>query len=100
MTTESTVWSLYVLRCSEGSLYTGITTDVPRRIREHTVGSRGARYLRGRAPLQLVFEVAIGDRGAASRAEHRVKRLSKREKEALLAAPGELRERILKFASG
>ncbi len=100
MTAESAVWSLYVVRCADRSLYTGITTDVSRRLREHNDGNRGARYLRGRAPLTLVFEVAVGNRSAASRAEHRVKLLSKNEKESLLASPDILRRRVLEFAGG
>jgi putative endonuclease len=58
---------------------------VARRLEEHERGIRGAKYLRGRAPLQLVFELAAGDRAAAQRLEHRVKRLSRTAKEALVA---------------
>ena len=98
MSAEAVVWSLYVLRCADRSLYTGISTDVARRLREHRDSARGARYLRGRAPLTLVFEVPVGDRSAASRAENRVKSLSKTEKESLLASPDTLRQRVLEFA--
>ena len=77
-------YSLYILRCGDGSLYTGIALDVARRLDEHRNGLRGAKYLRGRAPLELVFEQAAGDRAQAQRLEHRVKRLSKSEKEALI----------------
>ena len=55
-----------------------------RRLQEHESGIRGAKYLRGRSPLELVFEQAAGDRAAALRLEHRVKRLSRTEKEALI----------------
>ena len=78
-------FSLYIIRCADESLYTGIAVDVARRLREHQAGLRGAKYLRGRGPLQLVFEQAVGDRSAASSAEHRVKRLDKAAKEALVA---------------
>ena len=78
-------FSLYVVRCADGSLYTGIAVDVTRRLREHEAGLRGAKYLRGRGPLQLVFQQAVGDRGTASSAEHRVKRLDKAAKESLVA---------------
>ena len=78
-------YSLYILRCSDGSLYTGIAIDVAKRLREHESGKRGAKYLRGRGPLQLVFEQSLGDRGAATRAEHRVKRLDRSQKAALVA---------------
>jgi len=76
-------YSLYIVRCRDGTLYTGIAIDVDRRLRAHA-GPRGARYLRGRGPLRLVFSECVGDRAAASRAEHRIKRLSRQEKEALI----------------
>lgn len=78
------VYSVYILRCGDGSLYTGIATDVSRRICEHQTSSRGAKYLRGRGPLQLAFEQEIGDRGSATRIEYCLKSLSKADKEALV----------------
>jgi len=78
-------FSLYILRCADSSLYTGIANDVCRRLDEHRLGSRGAKYLRGRQPFELVFEYVVGDRGAAARLESRIKRLSKRQKEDLVA---------------
>ena len=77
-------YSLYILRCADGSLYTGIALDDARRLEEHRNGTRGAKYLRGRTPVELVFERPAGDRAAALRLEHRVKRLSKSDKEALI----------------
>ena len=77
-------YSLYILRCADGSLYTGIALDVARRLEEHRNGVRGAKYLRGRTPVELVFERPAGDRAAALRLEYRVKRLSRTEKEALI----------------
>jgi putative endonuclease len=79
------IFSLYILRCADDSLYTGIATDVHRRLAEHRSGSRGAKYLRGRQPLRLEFFREVGDRAAASALEHRVKRLTRAEKEALIA---------------
>ena len=79
------LWSLYLVRCSEGTLYTGITTDVSERFAQHCEGgARAAKYLRGRGPLQLVFSAEVGDRSEASRLEWRVKKLSKAQKERLL----------------
>jgi putative endonuclease len=78
-------YSLYIVRCSDGSLYTGIATDVERRIQEHQDGIRGAKYLRGKSPLRLEFEQCLGNRSVASRAEYHVKRLDKEQKEALIA---------------
>ena len=79
------LFSLYVVRCADGSLYTGIAVGVTKRLREHESGTRGAKYLRGKGPLRLVFEQSVGDRSAASSAEHRVKQLDKSAKEALVA---------------
>jgi putative endonuclease len=66
-------------------VYTGITTDVARRIDEHRAGKRGARYLRARRPIELLYATPVGDRSAASVAEHAVKSLDKSQKEALAA---------------
>ncbi len=78
-------YSVYIVRCADGSLYTGIAVDVARRIDEHECGRRGARYLRGRGPLKLEFAERVGDRGAATRIELRLKRLAKPDKERLIA---------------
>ncbi len=77
-------WYLYLIRTRNGSLYTGITTDVTRRITEHRQ-NKGSKYLRGRGPLRLVFKAKIGSQSAASKIEAKVKRLSKAGKEALVA---------------
>ncbi len=73
-------YTLYILRCADGSLYTGIASDVDARLEEHQRGRRGAKYLRGRAPFELVYTQAAGDRSAAQALEYRVKRLSRRAK--------------------
>lgn len=79
-------WYLYMVRCRDGTLYTGIATDVARRLEEHEGrGSKGAKYLRGRGPLSLVFKVKVGDKGLALRLECKVKRLSKYRKEELIS---------------
>ena len=80
----ATVYSVYMVRCADGSLYTGIATDVTRRLSEHQSSTRGAKYLRGRGPLLLVFEEEVGDRSSASRVEHHLKSLAKADKEALV----------------
>lgn len=77
------MWYLYLVRCNDGSLYTGISTDVERRFAAHAA-NRGARRLRGRGPLELVYSHALGDRGLASRVEHRVKQLNRSDKERLI----------------
>ncbi len=82
---STTVWSVYLIRCADGTLYTGIALDVDRRYAEHEAqGPRTARYLRGRAPLELVYSREIGSRSEALQVEYRIKRLPKREKEALV----------------
>ena len=78
-------YSIYILRCADGSLYTGIALDVRRRLEEHRSSTRGAKYLKGRLPVELVFECAAGDRGSALRLEHRVKRMNRGDKESLIA---------------
>ena len=78
------MYSLYVLRCGDGSLYTGIAVDVRRRFIEHATG-RGARYTRGRGPLAIVARARCSDRSAAQRAEYAFKRLTRARKEELLA---------------
>ncbi len=78
-------WYLYLIRTRAGHLYTGITTDVDRRFREHQSGApKGARALRGKGPLVLVYQTAAGDRSRALKLEYRVKRMSKAQKEALV----------------
>jgi putative endonuclease len=79
-------WYLYIIRCGDNSLYTGVATDVRRRFREHSEQGRlCAKYLRGKAPLQLVFKRRIGPRGYALSFEYKVKQLSKVDKELLIS---------------
>ena len=86
------MYSVYMLRCADGSLYTGIATDVSRRLQEHQSSPRGAKYLRGRGPLTLVFQQALGDRGDASKVEYLLKNLAKVDKEELVAGRKSLAE--------
>ena len=58
-------FSLYIVRCVDGTLYTGIATDVSKRLAEHQTSPRGAKYLRGKGPLQVVFSEVVGDRASA-----------------------------------
>ena len=76
-------WYLYILRCCDGTLYTGITTDVQRRLADHRAG-KGAKYTRGRAPLELVYEENCGTHSDALRRELEVKALKRLDKEKLL----------------
>lgn len=73
-------YSVYVLCCADGTLYTGITTDVARRVAEHNTSPLGARYTRGRRPVTLVYTHVFENRSGASREEARIKKLSRSEK--------------------
>jgi putative endonuclease len=75
-------WYVYLIECRDGSLYTGIATDVDRRYAEHVAG-KGARYTRSRPPLRLLARFEFPDRGAASRAEYAIKQLTPTRKRAL-----------------
>jgi putative endonuclease len=78
-------WSLYIIRCKDNSLYTGITTDVERRFFEHQNDKvKGAKYLRGKGPLQLVFKKIIGTKSEAAIMEYQIKKLPKEKKEEIL----------------
>lgn len=81
---EGKLWYVYLLRCGDGTLYTGITDDVERRLAAHRAG-KGAKYTRGRGPLELVYTEEQPDRPAALRRELAVKKLSRAEKERLIA---------------
>lgn len=75
------IWSVYIIRCSDGSFYTGISTDVARRLEEHSSGSpKSAKYLRGRSPLELIYTEEIGSQSEATIEERRIKQLTKAQK--------------------
>ncbi|MBS6738115.1 MULTISPECIES: GIY-YIG nuclease family protein [Enterobacteriaceae] len=82
-----TLWSLYLIRTADNSLYTGITTDVARRFMQHQSG-KGAKALRGKGELTLAFSAPVGERSLALRMEYRIKQLTKRQKERLVAGDG------------
>jgi predicted GIY-YIG superfamily endonuclease len=77
------LWSVYVVRCGDGTLYTGITTDPERRLAEHNRGCGGA-YTRSRLPVALVYLESAEDRSHALRREHAIKRMSRAEKDSLV----------------
>lgn len=78
------IWSLYLIRCSDGSIYCGISDDVQARLRAHQAG-RGAKYTRGRGPLELVYREVCGSHSEALKREYQVKKLSRKQKLALIA---------------
>ena len=81
-------WFVYLIECADGSLYTGIATDVDRRYAEHAAGT-GARYTRSHPPARLLARFAHPDRSSALKAEAAIKKLSPARKRALAAAPTE-----------
>lgn len=76
-------WFVYILRCGDGSLYTGVTTDIERRINEHESG-KGAKYTRSHLPVKLAWSKAVQSQSDAKKAEAEIKKMSKEEKEGLL----------------
>ena len=88
------IWYLYILRCKDGTLYTGITTDVEKRLEAHRTG-RGAKYTRGRAPLTLRYREAAPDKSSALKREFAIKRLRRPEKAALIFTYGSKNKELL-----
>jgi predicted GIY-YIG superfamily endonuclease len=85
-TSMTDAW-VYMLRCADGSLYTGWSTDVARRLQRHSAG-KASRYTASRLPVELVYEAAMADRRAARREEARIKALARGDKLALIAPAG------------
>ena len=80
-------WTVYMIEASDGSFYTGITTDLDRRFREHLEGRNGARYFRGRKPVSVVYSEAGHCRSSALKREAAIKKLGKADKLKLASAP-------------
>ena len=76
-------WVVYILRCADGTLYTGVTTDAGKRLAEHN-GGRGARYTRSRLPVKLVYSEPARDRSAAQQRESEIKRMRAADKRRLI----------------
>ncbi len=77
-------YSVYIVRCSDGTYYTGIATDVQRRIEEHNHSPKGARYTRTRRPVTLVYSEEHPDRSSASKREYAIKHMTRAEKQNLI----------------
>ena len=73
-------WFVYIVRCSDGSLYTGITTDIDRRIHEHNTSRKGSACTRARRPVSLVYRENVQTRSLATKREYQIKQLSRKEK--------------------
>ena len=85
---SATQWFVYILQCHDGSLYTGITTDPARRVREHNHGTRGARYTRSRRPVRLLYQEAVDSRSSAQQREHLLRHLPRKQKQQLCGLTG------------
>ena len=77
----SGIWYLYVVRCSDDTLYTGITTNLARRLNEHNTSKRGAKYTKTRRPINLVYYELYQSRSSAQKAEYEFKKLTRKQKE-------------------
>jgi putative endonuclease len=89
-------WYLYLIRCRDNTLYTGISTDVDCRLVQHqSRGNKGSKYLKGRGPLTLVFQQQLGSKSLALKAELRVKKMSKAMKEKLVRVNGSATQNAL-----
>lgn len=73
-------WHLYIVRCSDNSLYTGITTDLERRVLEHNTSNKGSKYTKTRRPVELVYNETYLDRSTSSKRESEIKKLSRGDK--------------------
>jgi putative endonuclease len=78
------IWYLYVVRCGDDTLYTGITTDLKRRLNEHNTSKRGAKYTKTRRPINLVYYELHQSRSNAQKAEHKFKKLTRQQKEKII----------------
>lgn len=78
------MWFVYILKCSDDSFYTGITTDIERRLMEHNTSKKSAKYTRMRRPLLLIYSKNVGTKSEASIEEYRIKQLTRSQKEELL----------------
>ncbi|MGF1726226.1 GIY-YIG nuclease family protein [Photobacterium nomapromontoriensis] len=84
MVKKEVLWSVYLIRTAGNQLYCGVTTDVERRFKEHQTRPQGAKYLKGKGPLTLVWFECIGDKRLAMQIEYRIKQLPKADKERLV----------------
>ncbi len=84
--TREKQWCVYIIECSDGAYYTGITTDPQRRFAEHAGNGKGAKYFYGRRPVRIVFIENREDRSSASRREAQIKAMSRAQKEDLVAS--------------
>ena len=85
---NSSSWHFYVLLCSDGSYYAGVTTDIDRRLYEHNNTKRGAKYTRARRPVELLIAERFQTRSSAQKAERYFKTLTRKQKEGVIGNEG------------
>jgi putative endonuclease len=78
------IWHVYMVRCRDGTLYTGITNDLEKRIEAHNSGKEGARYTRSRRPVKLVYSEQVESKSAAAKLEYQLKKLPRLKKDTLV----------------
>lgn len=78
------IWFLYMVQCSDGTLYTGITNDLEKRVEAHNSGKDGARYTKSRRPVKLVYSEQAESKSAAARLEYRIKKLPRSKKKRMI----------------
>ena len=83
---NSTTWYVYIVRCRDNSCYTGITTDIQRRLVEHNSPGNGAKYTRARQPVALIYHEQVSSRSAAAKREHEIKKMTHSAKEDLASS--------------
>ena len=84
-------WCVYILRLNDGSLYTGITNDIDKRIKKHAAG-KGSKYVGSRLPLQVVYVESHKDRSSASKREYKIKQMTKKQKTMLISMCSKIKE--------
>ena len=78
------MWIVYILECFDNTFYTGITTDIERRLIEHNSSDKGAKYTKMRRPVKVIYEAKFSTKSEASREEYRIKKLTRLQKEKLI----------------
>ncbi|OUU26808.1 MAG: endonuclease [Candidatus Endolissoclinum sp. TMED37] len=79
------MYYVYIVECADGTYYTGITTDIDRRLLEHNYSFKSAKYTRSRRPVRLVYSAEAGDRSTASKEEYRIKKMSRAQKKSFIS---------------
>lgn len=85
ITGEGVTWFVYILRCDDNTLYTGITNNLEQRLKQHNLG-KASKYTRVRLPVEYVYQEPANDRSSASKREYAIKKLSKKQKQSLISS--------------